>query len=232
MSEPDSIPIRLKEIRERGGVGVREMARRCGMSPSSYRHYESPDRFKATFLPLRQARIFASALSEEGLSEEVMALAGVDHPSMDKPVRVESNEEWPEPGGLVPVYDVQASAGFGAAVHGEEHIYNLAFDPSFLRQMTNAKPRELAIIQVQGDSMEPTLLNGDQVLVDRSKNNLDFDGLFVIRYGEALHIKRVGRAPKRGHVLIRSDNERYTPLEVPYGEIDVVGRVLWYGRKV
>lgn len=183
----------------------------------------------ANYLGITQDKVSKSLSGVRRFSaEEALAIDRL----LASPSRVGNDEDGPIGARLVPVYDVQASAGYGTVVHGEEHIYNLAFDQSFLRQMTNAKPRELAIIQVQGDSMEPTLLNGDQVLVDRSKNNLDFDGLFVIRYGEALHIKRVGRAPKRGHVLIRSDNERYTPLEVPYGEIDVVGRVLWYGRKV
>lgn len=160
--------------------------------------------------------------------EEVLAIKAL----FETPIRVEHGAARPEHGGLVPVYDVEASAGHGAVVSAEEHVYNLAFDPTFLKQMTNAKPRDLAIIRVKGDSMEPTLLDDDQVLVDRSKINLDFDGLFVIRYGEALHVKRVGRAPSRGKVYIRSDNDQYPPFEVDRQELDVVGRVLWYGRKV
>lgn len=204
----------LDSLRETG-VSIAELSRRTGVS------YDVLNK-------LKRGSIGSTSVEN---AEKIAAHFGWSGPT-GAPVRVENGTDWPELGGLVPVYDVEASAGYGAVVGAEEHIYNLAFDPAFLRQMTDAKPRDLAIIQVKGDSMEPTLLHGDQVLVDRSKTNLDFDGLFVIRYGEALHVKRVGRAPSRGKVFIRSDNDQYPPFEVERPELDVVGRVLWYGRKV
>jgi phage repressor protein C with HTH and peptisase S24 domain len=136
------------------------------------------------------------------------------------------------PESLVPVYDVRASAGFGAVVDGEEVIAHMAFSPAFLRSMTDAKPRDLAVIEVKGHSMEPTLIDGDHVLIDGTKRNLDYDGLFVLRFGDALHVKRVGRSAKRGHVMVLSDHPGYAPLDMPKEEIDAIGRVLWFGRQV
>lgn len=134
--------------------------------------------------------------------------------------------------GLVAVYDVEASAGHGAVVDGEQVLCNMAFDPAFLRRMTDAKPADLAIIRVKGHSMEPTLLDDDHVLVDRTKNNLSFDGLFVIRFDDVLHIKRVGRSAQRGNVMVISDHPSYRDLDMPKEDLDVIGRVLWVGRKV
>lgn len=134
--------------------------------------------------------------------------------------------------GLVAVYDVEASAGHGAVVDAEQVLCNMAFDASFLRRMTDAKPADLAIIRVKGHSMEPTLLDDDHVLVDRTKNNLSFDGLFVIRFDDALHIKRVGRSAQRGNVMVISDHPSYRDLDMPKEDLDVIGRVLWVGRKV
>ncbi|WP_196216827.1 helix-turn-helix domain-containing protein [Paracoccus shanxieyensis] len=70
----------LRAIRERAGVGVREMARRLGMtSPSSYSHYEDAKRFKDDYLPMSWAIRFADALEPSGVDRtEVIALAGVD----------------------------------------------------------------------------------------------------------------------------------------------------------
>lgn len=70
---------RLKDLRTGANVGVREMARRLGMSaPASYTHYEDPKRFKAKYLPLEWAEKFAAALEVDGVPREsVLALAGV-----------------------------------------------------------------------------------------------------------------------------------------------------------
>lgn len=133
---------------------------------------------------------------------------------------------------FVPVYDVSASAGHGILVESEEVICNMAFDRRFLRRMTDARPNELAIIRVKGHSMEPTLMDDDHVLVDTTKRNLSFDGLFVIRFDDALHVKRVGRSAVRGNVMVISDHPAYKDLDMPKEDLDVVGRVLWIGRKV
>lgn len=133
---------------------------------------------------------------------------------------------------FVPVYDVAASAGHGVLVESEEVTCNMAFDRRFLRRMTDARPSELAIIRVKGHSMEPTLLDDDHVLVDRTKRNLSYDGLFVIRFDDALHVKRIGRSATRGNVLVISDHSAYRDLDMKKEDLDVVGRVLWIGRKV
>lgn len=133
---------------------------------------------------------------------------------------------------LVPVYDVTASAGHGAVVDVEDHVSNLAFSSQYLREMTNAKGGQLAAIRVKGDSMIPTIQDDDMVVIDMTKTNLDFDGLFVMRVGEALQIKRIGRGARRSSVMVIADNSLYPPVDTERTEIDVVGKVIWYGRKV
>jgi phage repressor protein C with HTH and peptisase S24 domain len=134
---------------------------------------------------------------------------------------------------LVPVYAVHASAGPGALVAGHEEIVDqLAFPPGYLRSITKANSRDLAIIGVKGDSMAPTLADNDVVMVDLSKRDLSFDGLFVLRDGGAsLLVKRIGRASGRGKVLVISDNRTYPPMERSIEDIEVVGKVVWRGVK-
>jgi phage repressor protein C with HTH and peptisase S24 domain len=132
---------------------------------------------------------------------------------------------------LVPVYNVEAGAGPGRIVDLEEHIATLAFSQRYLSEM-NARGRDLAAIRIRGDSMEPTLRDNDIVLIDRTRTSLDDDGLFVLRFGEALHCKRVGRGRSRLTVQVISDNRIYPPVEMDRSDIEVIGRVLWYGRKV
>lgn len=75
--ENHEVTAALKAIRTTARVGVREMARRLGVSPSTYMHYEDPSRFKARYLPMEQALKFADALGVEGLArEQILMLAG------------------------------------------------------------------------------------------------------------------------------------------------------------
>ncbi|MBE2275788.1 MAG: helix-turn-helix transcriptional regulator [Rhodobacteraceae bacterium] len=131
----------------------------------------------------------------------------------------------------VSIYDVHASAGYGALVSEEYIVDRLTFPLGYLQQLTSAHPRDLSIISVTGDSMEPLLRHKDVVMIDHTKTNLDWDGVFVLRFGDALHIKRVSRGT-RGTVLILSENPAYPPREVPRDEIEVVGRVIWTGKKM
>ena len=137
-------------------------------------------------------------------------------------------------GSLVPVYDVTASAGHGAVVEDENHVSSLAFPPGYLRRLTSAKPRDLAIITVKGDSMLPTINEDDVVMLDMSKRDLSYDGLFVLRdNGDGLLVKRIGRATRGGYVSLISDNRSlYHVVERAIEDIEVIGKVIWHGRKV
>lgn len=147
-------------------------------------------------------------------------------------MRVGLDKEAPDESALVPVYDVQASAGHGAFVEYEAQAYGLAFPPDYLGKLTRSSPKNLAIISVKGESMEPTLLDDDIVLLDMSKLSLGFDGLFVLSFDETLHVKRVGRSARPGHITIISDHPKYPAIERAISDTKVVGKVLWYGRKV
>lgn len=146
--------------------------------------------------------------------------------------RVEIGEGASDNGDLVPVYDIQASAGYGALVEYEQQTHSLAFPPNYLRKLTAGSPKDLVIISTKGDSMEPTLLDDDIVLVDTSKKHMGFEGMFVLRHNGTLLVKRAGMASKPGHVMLISDNRAYPTIEVRLEDLTVVGKVLWYGRKV
>lgn len=229
MTQDTDAALAVKALRERTGLSVRKMAERMRMPPSTYGHYEDPRRFKGPYLPIEVAEKMIEAVADTDVSaSEVWALAS---PS-NAPVPVPNGEPAPNGARLVPVYDIAASAGHGAIVNTEDHISNLAFSAQYLREMTNAKGKQLAVIRVKGDSMSPTIQDDDMVMVDMTKINLDYDGLFVLRIGEALQIKRIGRGARRSSVMVIADNSLYPPVDTERAEIDVVGKVIWYGRKV
>ncbi|WP_339718224.1 S24 family peptidase [uncultured Maritimibacter sp.] len=146
--------------------------------------------------------------------------------------RVENGHPAPAKTDLVPVYDIEASAGGGAVVDYEGVAYSLAFPPDYIRRVTRASPSNLTIISVKGDSMEPTLKDDDIVMLDMSKTSLGYEGLFVIRVYDVLHVKRLSHSGP-GQVMVISDNrENYPPREYPMDEVEVVGKVIWKGGKV
>lgn len=142
----------------------------------------------------------------------------------------------PPRGGLVavPRLDVGASAGPGAFAEDERTRAHIAFDPSWLRRIAAGAPDQLSIITVAGDSMAPTLADGDEILVDRgdSAGRLR-DGIYVLRIDDALVVKRLAVNPAARTVSIRSDNPAYPGWsDCDAVAIDPVGRVVWAGRRI
>lgn len=135
---------------------------------------------------------------------------------------------------LVPVYNVRASAGPGAFVADPEEVVDrLAFPPGYLRNITSASPKDLAIISVKGRSMEPTLREDDVVMIDMAKRDLSFEGIFVIRDGgQSMLVKRISRASRRGFVMLVSDNRDHPAVERSLEDIEVIGKVVWAGVKM
>lgn len=128
--------------------------------------------------------------------------------------------------------DVAASAGPGGEAIDEAPQGWFAFEPRFLRRLT-ASPDSLSAVRVQGDSMEPTLKAGDDILVDTS-DAVDRlrDGIYVLRIDDALNVKRLAVAPG-GRLSIISDNDRYPPIERRREDnVEIVGRVVWAGRRL
>jgi transcriptional regulator with XRE-family HTH domain len=134
---------------------------------------------------------------------------------------------------LVPKLAIGASAGPGASVDGEAVEGEVAFDPRWLRDL-GADPRALSIIRVEGDSMAPTLGDGDDILVDGGDAAARLrDGIYVLRMDDVLMVKRIARAPGPGRVSVISDNPHYRSWDdLPLSAIRLVGRVIWTGRRV
>ena len=133
----------------------------------------------------------------------------------------------------VPRLDVGASAGHGAATEGETQIGHIAFDPRWLRQICRSGTSDLSFIRVQGDSMTPTLSDGDDILVDQSERTDRLrDGIYVLRRDDALMVKRLGVNPSTRRVTIKSDNPAYPEWpDCELATLDIIGRVVWGGRR-
>jgi phage repressor protein C with HTH and peptisase S24 domain len=134
----------------------------------------------------------------------------------------------------IPRFDIRASAGPGAFLDHETPVAHLGFDERFLQQLSNARASDLSIIRVRGDSMFPTLADGDDIMVDRSLAGTKLqDGIYVLRRDDTLSVKRVAAHPGTRTITISSDNASYPSWpNCDPEDIDVIGRVVWAGRKI
>ena len=134
---------------------------------------------------------------------------------------------------FVPRYNIAAAAGHGAPVYGEEPLFCLAFRRYWIENYVTKQPEKLSVITVKGDSMEGVLNHGDSILINHAETD-PRDGLYVLRIGNDLFVKRVQRIP--GKLLITSANPSYAPFEIDLSHTDddiaVIGRVEWYGRSI
>ena len=108
------------------------------------------------------------------------------------------------------------------------------FDERWLKQLTGASRDDLNLIRVEGDSMVPTLTDGDDILVDRSdaKGRLR-DGIYVLRFDDVLMVKRLALHPINRRVTVQSDNPAYADWpDCDPKDIDVIGRVIWSARRI
>jgi len=136
---------------------------------------------------------------------------------------------------MLPVYETAVSAGPGREAEDGAPVTRIAFRTDWLRQITRGSIGELVVLTVDGDSMEPTLRQGDSVLVDMSQQRAQQrDGIYVIRTDGGLQVKRVASNPVTGRITIISDNkDLYPPFtDLLPDQVTVLGRVLWLGRQV
>ena len=128
----------------------------------------------------------------------------------------------------VPLVSGKISAGRGLTPDNTIDI-RLAFRKEWIRHHGN--PENMSLIKVSGDSMEPSLLSGDIVLVDHSRNYIDPQGgIYAVEIDNAIIIKRLQAIYTTKKIRIISDNQRYEPLDVTPEQIHINGKVIWMGR--
>lgn len=133
---------------------------------------------------------------------------------------------------LIPKLAVGASAGAGALPDRETLAGKIGFDEKWLRKQ-GLDPAKLSLIQVDGDSMSPTLNHNDDIMVDnRAATDSVRDGIYVIRLDDVLMVKRLASGPA-GRLSVLSDNPAYPGWpDVDGAAVSIIGRVVWAGRRL
>lgn len=142
-----------------------------------------------------------------------------------------------EDGGDVPAVMVEllpTHVGAGGGGVGEGDYKAVAFSRALIEDDLKVDPDSLLAVIVEGDSMKPEFLPGDQLLIDKRKVSIAQPGAFCLWDGDGYVIKYLekvyGADPPR--IRVMSENERYQTTERLVDEVRVMGRVIWIGRRI
>lgn len=134
----------------------------------------------------------------------------------------------------IPLYNVVASGGSGSFPENEKVVDALAFKREWIKNELKTSPKNLVLVTMTGESMEPTLGKDDVLLVDKKPGLFHSDGIFLVRAGDALLVKRLQFLPN-SDMRISSDNPAYTPFfvrpESDTTDFKIIGRIVWAGRR-
>ncbi len=239
---------RVKESRERGEnpiLNQAELGEKCGWKSgqstvSQYMTGRVALNLEALvklaehlqFEPSEVSPTLASGIRRAGRPDGVKA---PDREAANAPFpdRLDAADLSEERYAFVPQYDAKAAAGLGSENPHVEIRATLAFKREWLKAK-GVSPKSLAVIYADGESMEPTINDGDVLPVDLSKIEPEDHQVFVLAGSEGAIVKRLVSSPL-GRWIIRSDNE--DKAEFPDRNLSredndehrIIGKVIWRG---
>jgi len=132
---------------------------------------------------------------------------------------------------VVPKVEARLSAGDGSFVVDQKIAEYYSFQKLWLRK--KGIPKNMVLMDIVGNSMEPELKDGDTVLVDRSKNEILAGAIYAVGVEDTVLIKRVEKLPDK--LVLISDNEKYSPTYITGDDINrvrILGKVIWICREI
>ena len=135
---------------------------------------------------------------------------------------------------LLPKRVEAAAAGAGTPQPALPETEYIAFRRDWVRTALGIDPADMILETAVGESMRPTIGDGDLLLVDTKDRTVASFGVYVLEIGGERLVKRVQRKLDGTLVLI-SDNETYQPDLVSADmlrDVTVIGRVVWSGGQI
>lgn len=218
---------RIQERIDATGISQAAIAREIGVSPQAVSKMVRGD----THQPQRLYQL-ARALK----TTPEYLLGETDDPS---PQLGEQKLAWrgppselPDSTVMIPQLDIGYSMGGGTVFEEYAQTALIPFPREWLRPMIGGTFGDLFVARGEGDSMMPTILDSDFVIIDTAQKTITKqDRLWCLNYGELGMIKRVRMQPDGGALII-SDNPAVENFTAYDGEVQAIGRVIWIGRRV
>lgn len=148
--------------------------------------------------------------------------------------RADPNER---PGELIYVRQVDIVLAMGEPAPIEEYPATdlVPFNLGFIRAITNADTEKLLLFTGHGESMEPTLLRSDLLMIDTGNRSPSMsDQIWAFHYAGGGMVKRLRRIKESGRdmFLILSDNPAVPAQVAGIEDVHVIGKLVWVGRRI
>lgn len=139
----------------------------------------------------------------------------------------------PSAGSYVEIEVLPTFAGMGGGGSGDGDRAVALVPRSLIVDELKGHPSDFLLVDVRGDSMEPDFRHGDQILIDRRDISTAQPGPFALWDGEwgEYVVKNVERMAA-GEVRIFSSNTKYTAAICESESTRIIGRPVWFGRRL
>ncbi len=219
------IPNNLRALRKSRSLTLKQVAALTGMSLSGVQKHETGERDMDTEVLEHYEKLYKVSKNQIAPSAFDKKLV---HPPFAPASLQEHDPSIRSAAGYISLYELDTVTGSesGSNIHSYKRL-----EPPFpvpianLQETSFSDEKNLCIIRVFGDSMEPTLNDGCRVVVDMGITRLNRSGLYVIWDSSGLSIKRL-HALSNGSVQLLSDNKNYPVEEIPLHEITIKGRII------
>lgn len=216
------VPDRISSLLSERGISQAELARRVGVAQQTIHKLISGGSRTSAHLHriARELGTTADYLSGE-----------TDDPS-EGALPTPTAKDIAQQLDLVGIEQIDLAFGLGATfADGPIGAELMHFPRQWVDAITSSPPAFLTWTRGRGDSMFPTINDGDLILLDRSQRRVtEQDALWAFTVGDLAAIKRL--RIKGDRVVILSDNPTVPPDEEPIDEVNIVARVAFVGRKI
>lgn len=227
---------RLKLLREKSGQSQARFAANFDMGQNTYGQYELgkrqiPDEFKIKLTQVLHINLHWLITGEGPMYTDGREgdAAPVERKEREVPLSDSMGKEIEAPAvvrdvTMVPLTNLKLSAGHG--VDWSDGDFTGEYVPVPRRVAARYGKCRMAAATIKGDSMEPTLRNGEPVVF--TLDGMTADSIYVIAIGDELLVKRLQRNLGSGKLLVISDNPKYPPMTVDADAVRILGRVVMW----
>ncbi len=222
---------RVKEERKKRRWSQADLGAKVGVSQAAISEIER-DVPKSSGLVIPIAKAFKVDVSyltdgKENISKQIADNSDIVIIGGDRHGEIADPKEYV----MIPRYDVRGSCGEGIDVNEVNIIDGMPMPVAWLRAQNLPEAHLLAVIQASGDSMQPTITDGQTLIVNTVDIEPKSTKIYLICIDGKLFIKRLIYTPTGW--IMRSDNPNrsnypdFVIEEGNFSNIDIQGRVVW-----
>lgn len=229
----DAFRLHLKRLLEDRGISYAQCSQAMGRNHAYMQQYL--ERGTPRFLKESDREVLEEMLALDPGTLDWGREGGAD--KISTKIVDKENNRLDKTHALIPEISAQLAMGGGAVIDLEVQQGSWAIMRQYLTSTVRVtSPSNAVIIEVRGDSMEPTLRSGDRVMIDTGDTTFVPGQVYAIRddLTETAMVKRLGRStagdPADHRIRVISDNSAEASYDLPLTAVVIIGRVVWMGR--